>query len=408
MKQIKFKEIISKHPNLLFFSIVFATYFLMIVVIKLNHPYWHDEKHFVSIVNLFGENFSLSQVVDYPAVTGPFFYYLYALWGKLISFNIISLRIFNLIIAVITSAAIFWFFKKILLKNKIALFGFLILFVNPYYLGLSFFVYTDMLNLLLLILFSISVYKKKSYLMLLSGSLALLVRQYSVFLIVAAGLYFILEKHKNKDVKLLNFIFLFLTILPLLILMFIWKGISPPSGFNKWVIYDQYYHFSYIFIYLTFLAVYLLPIEIFLLKNFWKNKKILIYSFVFSLLYFLFPIKPSYTSMVQTNYTTVGLLHRLINKLTINIYIEHLVLWLFFWLGLGLMIYLIKIEIHRYLMNKWDFRQFLTLATVVFILIMPLSYQVWEKYLIMVLPFIILRLLILKCKDNQLELTEQD
>jgi hypothetical protein len=40
-----------------------------------------------------------------------------------------------------------------------------------------------------------------------------------------------------------------------------------------------------------------------------------------------------------------------------------------------------------------DLRLLLTITLISFIVIMPFSYQVWEKYLILILPFLVIRLL---------------
>ena len=88
-------------------------------------------------------------------------------------------------------------------------------------------------------------------------------------------------------------------------------------------------------------------------------------------------------------------MHTFIRGILSSYCLEQFVLWIFCAAGLITLFNIIWTDIKRMKSGEWDFGHFLTLIIIVFLIIMPFSYQVWEKYLVAVLPFIILRLLMI-------------
>jgi hypothetical protein len=112
---------------------------------------------------------------------------------------------------------------------------------------------------------------------------------------------------------------------------------------------------------------------------------------VFTIILSLFPVKTSMATLEFTDYKTVGFIHQ--------VFVEFLgdeSLWLkiilvfFLLVGCYINIELLK-RFYQYIKTKsFDKKLIFTLLWVLFLLIMPFSYQVWEKYLTMILPFLIL------------------
>lgn len=397
-KSLKF---INSHALAILIIFLFSGFMGMIFIIGLRHSFWGDEWHFVDTIKYFGKNFSLVTLLDYDQVTAPMIFMIFALWGKIFGFEIEILRLLSLAISAATVFSIFHLYSKTLSSKKIALFSVLIIFLNPYFWGLSFFVFTDIPTLFFLILTALAVYYEKPSFLFLASSAALLSRQYSVYFAAAAGLFFLIRFIRGDKFQIKNIAALILSTIPLLVLMFFWGGSAPPSGVEKWIVDDpQIYHFSFITTYITFTALYLFPALFILRKNIFRNRFLIALTLAFSVWFFFFPVSASYVSLLQTDRDTVGLLHRLIKYILQFPALISFTLWLFFWLGLIFLSLIIKEDYERLKTGIWDYGHFLTLGFLFFLLIMPLSYQVWEKYLIIVLPFVLLRLMMLNFRNK--------
>src|SRR6266568_4671245 len=66
---------------------------LIVCVIGLNHPTWGDEGHFIGTITSFGSDLSIAQLTNYPEVTTPLPFIVYALWGRAFGFDPFHLRI---------------------------------------------------------------------------------------------------------------------------------------------------------------------------------------------------------------------------------------------------------------------------------------------------------------------------
>ncbi len=375
--------------------VIFIGLLTGIVVSKFNLPPHVDEWHYLETIRYFGSNFNLSMIFDYKDVTAPLVFIIYALWGKVVGFEVNNLRLLSLLFSAATVFMIFRWYKELLAGKHAALFTILLFLLNPYMWGLSFLVYTDMATLFFIILAAWAVYRQQPILIFIASAASLLCRQYSIYLVLAAGLYQIILLIKGDHKRIISVVALALGCLPLMILMIQWRGLAPPASMQKWIVPDsRLYHYDYITTYIVFIAVYLLPIVILMFKQLFRGN-ILFISLLLSGWYLIFPLSPSPVTLAQTQYDTVGLFHRLLKMITGGSILESVLLWGFFWCGLVLLANMIIYDIKRFQRGVWDYGHFLTLAVICFIILMPLSYQVWEKYLVMVLPFILVRLMMI-------------
>jgi hypothetical protein len=113
-----------------------------------SRPPWGDEAHFLGTVRLFGQGISVDLLRTYPEMSAPLTYVLYAAWGRLAGFGTPELRLLSPVIA--SATGLLWFaFLKDHLRSRLAVsMSLATLVLNPYFIGLSVFVFTDMLALL--------------------------------------------------------------------------------------------------------------------------------------------------------------------------------------------------------------------------------------------------------------------
>ncbi len=374
---------------LLLFLLVYETG-LVVFTDFLKRPPWVDEWHFVPTIKKFCEEISLRTIKNYEEYSTPLPFILYALWGRAFGCELMSLRIFSLIIAFLTYIS-FYFLSFSLLKNeKLSLALTLFLSLNPYMIGLSVFVYTDMITILFLILAMFGIVRKNPLSLFLFSACALLSRQYSVFFLTGAGIYFLVKAIKNVERRrsLIMISAIFASCIPLLFLFFLWKGPSPigfPEG-------EAGFHMNSLFLYILLFPVYLLPILIFRWRFIYQERKRLLFALLPASLYFFFPVTPS-PFAVRWNIHTVGFFHRFLLHLLKNRWAVHCVFFLFFWAGLLLVHAMLRDIYFRMRKSIPDIPLLLDLITISFLFIMPFSYLHWEKYIIPLLPFLSIRLL---------------
>ena len=381
--------------SLLLLVILILLYQIILTsVIGLDAPVRGDERHFVETIKYFA-GLDIAKVQNYKEVTTPLVYYIYALWGKIAGFELSNLRILSLIISFIVYISLHRLFFITLEEKTYVFFSVLFFMLNPYAIGFNLFIFTDMLTLLFIISFCISIIKNYRPAILVSGIFVLLCRQYSIFIIAAGISYYLIEYiHKQQKSLLLNIAVLIVSVLPMAVLFIIWNGFAPPEGLAYWASeYEASYNIHYLNTYISLIPVYLLPFYILKWKNFIGNYKYLAIYFCIGLFYFLFPVIPSNVTLEQTDLTTVGFVHRFIRIVFPNYTAEHLVFYFFFVFGLIFLWTVLKdivLQIKRRVTGQ---SLFLNLAIVSFLLIIPFSYQVWEKYLLVLIPVLMLRFL---------------
>jgi hypothetical protein len=198
---------------------------------------------------------------------------------------------------------------------------------------------------------------------------------------------------KERKFKVKFLIGTFITFIPLIILFIVWGNMAPVTGIKKWVVQnDQLYNINSINTYITFTIIYSLPlILIFLFK--WKGYKIidLVISLTFTIILSFYPIKPSQATLHQINVKTVGLAHKfLVYFLGSESIFLKLIIGTFLFIGCYLTITFIRQLLIIIFRTELNYKVIFPIIWIVFLIVMPLSYQVWEKYLTMVLPFFII------------------
>lgn len=374
------------------FSLVFLT---VDVTLSIRLPFRGDERHIVNTIKLFTTNLSFETIKNYPEVTPPFFFVFYATWAKIFGSSIESLRILTLIISLIAWQLVFYLIS-LFVKNKIhVLLLSLLIIINPYFLGTSVFVFTDMLTILLCLSAVILFLKDRYYSFLIFCSLAILCRQYAIIFPLSIIVISIINLLNGKPINKRYIFGTIFALLPLMILFFIWGNIAPSNGIQKWVVPSlHFYNVSYINTYITFSIVYLLPlIIVFLYKKIGFNLSNVGIALIIFLILLQFPITPSAAALLQTDIRTVGFAHIALRKLLgEESLMLKITLGVLLFLGCYINVVLIKyflMEIKNKIYRK---EMIFIIIWILFLIVMPFSYQVWEKYLLLVLPFLVLNI----------------
>ncbi len=371
------------------FSLISLT---LIGIVSLRLPFRGDERHIVETIRLFANNFNFETIKDYPEVTPPFFFLFYALWAKVFSASTESLRILTLIISFITWQLVYYLFESFTKKKFHALLLSALVIANPYFFGTSVFVFTDMLTIMLILAAVISFIKNKLYFFIILTAFAILCRQYAV-VIPAAIIFYSFLNYKNDKANNRNYLIgSLITFLPLSVLFVIWKNISPASGIEKWIVPNSsFYNIDYINTYITFSVIYILPLVIVFYKKIKFNYVTFLIAFVLTIILSFFPVKTSMATLEFTDYKTVGIVHQTLVEFLGNesLWLKIILAFLLF-AGCYVNTELLKNIYQQFKTKSIDKEIIFTLLWVLFLLIMPFSYQVWEKYLTMILPFLIL------------------
>ena len=395
MKRIKdyYQNLSTPQGYTLFviFLVVYLT--ILYVTVGLRQPVWGDERHFVQTVQEFGQELTLTQLKTYNEMSTPLPFILYALWGKISGFELHQLRFLSLIIAFFTFLLFFRLYQDSSGHLILAFLMTLFLMIQPYMIGITVFVFTDMLALLFLGLSLWAFHQDNPYLLAVALGGALLCRQYYVFLLVAFGAYYsfqILTRQTGSAARML--LAISLSGIPLVFLFKLWGGFGPQNEMRQLYLQNKlYFHPDYLILYITLFAVYLFPLILYRWKKFYLKKITLLAALILSCSYFLFPVKASTYSMAIEVYT-VGFFHKFL-RLTIGSSLEHIAFYLIYLLSLPVFLTILG-NIYRNIKNRTaDGILIVNMCILLFLVIMPFSYLNWEKYFLPVIPLAVISIL---------------
>jgi len=387
----------------LFILIIFLIIFEGIVAyFGINRSYWGDEAHFIPTINRFGDDLSITTIKHYNEMSTPLPFILYSFWGRIFNFDVQTLRIFSLIIAFITYLLFYKLTSSIFNDNKLSLLTTAFIVLHPYMVGFSIFVFTDMLAILFIVLSCISIRNQNPIILSISLASGLLCRQYFIFFVLAVGAYyvFIFWINKNSTIAYKMLVSCLTSIIPMMILIVLWHGLSPDNELRKSILTEGYsYHLSYFTAYVCQLFIYLFPVVLISWKAIYKNTKVIISCLALSLFYWLFPVRTPQI-LIDSNIHTFGFFHKFIRNIFDNMLIEDMIFYSTFILGLPILIFVVKDIFYKLQEQSADFSLLLDLAIITFLLIMPISYLVWEKYFLLLLPLATVRILLIKYPET--------
>ncbi len=380
-----------------------------ILIADLNRPPWGDERYFVETIRCFGREISIDTISHYDQMSGPLPFVLYALWGRLVGFELYTLRLLSILIALIS----YLLFHRILFtmfgKPAIPFWASAFLAMHPYMLGFSIFVFTDGLMILGLLVVWYAVTRRNPWLLFLGTAAALLSRQYAISFVMAMSGFYALQAFMRKTPRSVPMLTAsILAVVPLGTLFLLWNGFSPINEkTDLYMLSGLAFHPSALTLYVSLFVVYLWPVVLLRFRSIYRNKQLLLGCFVLSWVYWLIPVEPS-PFAVDINVHTVGLFHRLLVRIVAAPWFSQAVFYLAFALGLPLVIVVLWDTCERLRSREPDLLLLLNFMIILFLVVMPFSYLTWEKYLVPLLPFAILRLLLMRRSPPGIPATNQD
>jgi 4-amino-4-deoxy-L-arabinose transferase-like glycosyltransferase len=374
---------------------VLAVLLMTVWIVDLDRPCYHDECHFVETVERFGRDMSLTTIRRYNEMSTPLPFILYALWGRLFGSSLRVLRLFSLLVAVVTYALFYRLLARLLGRRSITFASAAFLILNPYMIGLSVFVYTDMLTLLFIILSCMALLQKKPVVLFVSLSAGLLCRQFTVFLVLALAVFYTLRAFISRDRHAQKMLLACgCALVPLGALIILWRGLSPDNAVRT-VYLDAgiNFHSDHLMLYLTMFCVYLLPFVVVNWRHVYRDVRVLVVSFVLAWTYWLSPVSASvYTRMID-KYTT-GFFHRAVLSVTKSDALVHVIYFILYMTAIPVLWYIIHDLVQGLVNKRIDFSFFLDVCIMWFLVIMPFAYMAWEKYFLLIMPIGIMRLVL--------------
>ena len=363
-------------------------------------PPWGDEHHFADTIRLFAGTPWTAVVGDYPQVTPPLFYMLYAAWGRVFGLELDVLRACSAVVGVVT----LWMLRRFVARyvsGGLLVFGLCALFlVNPYFPGLSVLVFTDMSALLCVLLAYFWFGHGRFAAAAAALAASLLLRQYAVvFWLALAGAATwgsLFSERRREWVR--GLCLLALAPLPLVALVLWWGGLTPPSGREIWIVGDAAMAWNphALTTYLAFLALYLVPFAAVLANRLRGHGKWWFIALPLGIaLQALAPVRATRTAVEQAGIETVGLLHRVLRHIVGSGWGEHVTLSIACSAGVWLLLVFLRDDLRRWRRGAPSMAATLSLTLYLYLAVMPLSYQIWEKYLLLVLPLAVVRLALL-------------
>ena len=378
----------------LVFLIGLASYLGGIAVWGIDRPAWGDESHFYETVKLFGTQFNLSTLKHYEEMSTPFPFMAYALWGRIFSFELPVLRVFSLVVAGATYFSFYRLAANWSGKSYVPILLTLVLAFNPYMIGLSLFVFPDMLTMLFVVLTLKAVFDNNLLLLGVSNGLGLLSKQYFAFITLAVAILYIVRFfHRKTASSIQPLIVLVASLVPCLVLFWFWGGISPVNEIKSLYLYDRLsYHPSFASLYVVLLFLYPLPVILHRWRTFYTSWQVLGIAFLLSGVYWMIPVQAA-APAVAAGVETVGLGHRLLSQMMPDLLVDAFFFACFF-LSLPLIYAILQDIFIAWRRGFTEASTVLHLTVVSFFIVMPFSYLCWEKYFLPVLPALLIVLTI--------------
>jgi len=350
-----------------------------------------DEVHYHATILRFVDDPSLRTLIAYNEVAAPLTFILYGGWGRIFGTDLATLRLLSVLSAFTLQVLVYILLERGTRSSRRAFWLGCVFLLNPYMIGLNVVVYTDVMAMIGLVVLALGVVRGNAWLLLAGSAWGLLSRQYMIFSTIAAGLYYLIVWMRGRERRHFNALLaLTASTLPLAALMLLWGGSAPPNGVAHWLQGEtQAWRPAYLVAYVTLLPIYILPVVLWRWRTLAGERSLWLWSLLLAPLYAVAPIEASAITRRLTDYETVGLAHRGIVMLTGDAWSAQGILFAAWVVGVPIVLWVIR--------DAWRHRHstsvvlFLDLAIVVFLAVMPLSFHVWEKYLLPILPIVLCR-----------------
>jgi hypothetical protein len=311
-------------------------------------------------------------------MSAPLTYLLYSLWGRLVGFDTAALRLLSPFIAWATSAIWFLVLRRRCGLTRWTLVVLAVIVFNPYFVGLSIFVFTDMLSLLGLAIVAYGVSSYRPVLVVVGIALATLSRQYLAFLVPAVIVSDVLVNARVTD-RLGRFTLASLVgLVPLGVLVMLWGWQLAPASFlrDAYLVEGLRFDPHALSLYLAVPGIYLLPL---ILPSGKGNSRQWLTAAALASFVFVFAVEPSIVQTREGTYT-VGFVHKALTAV-FPTPVVNAVFWGFATLWLMSLIEALSVARTSWRTNRMTMADVFPWAgALMFLVVMPFSYMPWEKY----------------------------
>lgn len=381
-----FKTILRNNPYVTVSIYALVYCIVLVCIFGFNYQPWTDEEHFYFTILEFIKQPNLSTLKHYEEMSTPLPFMFYAVWGWLFNSSLPTMRIFSLLISFVTILSVFHLFKKSQLSITASFICILALTLNPYFVGVSFFVYTDLLCELFMVWAFISLLERKIAASCVWLLLAILCRQYMVFFIPVIAVYLFAQKKFTIDFDLIKKeLFLLIPIIGFGLLLLFWGGASPDNKLKVLYMHHAFaFHTDAFTAYMAASIIYTFPLLLLAGKEIKKNHLYVVLPAAVGW-YLLFPVQGSQVaieSMLQID--TIGLVHKTTHLLPDAV---EQIIWfvLFVWSCL-----VFSVAFERAVKEYLSLTFLICSSWLFFLITMSFSYLTWEKYLLPILPMLLI------------------
>ena len=386
-----------------------------IAFLAVNHLYpgpVGDEEHFVLTIKQFGKSIDLETLKHYDEMSTPAPFVVYGLWGRMVGFELIPLRLLSVLIAVVTAYLLHRLFADLLQNQRKATALALLVVLHPYMLAFGVLVHTDMPAIGCLVLAMLALHRKQPAILALALAGALLCRQYMAFGVLATGIYiqlqWVLDRSKFAPAMLIAIV---ISVLPLATLVAFWGQLSPlsPRAENYLGEELRFRPVSAV-LYVSLCSIYLLPVLSLRWRACLGRWQVWFVAAMFSWLYWLYPVQASRIA-VREGFHTVGLFHKFLQWTLeqggADAWLEHWVFFAGYVTGLAI-VATIVFDLYKSVQRRaFGMTAFMDLAVLCFLIMMPWSYLHWEKYFMPLFPVVLLRVLMLPTPSTAAHVQEK-
>lgn len=364
---------------------VFALPFVVVFALtRFDHPIHSDEVFFYRLTLEFGTHTfpSMQFLRTYDHTVTPLVFIVFGLLGRAIGFDLWKMRA---VIALLSCFTLLLFHRLcrvrcIQTSPWLPFYATAVLAFSPYYFGASIYYYTDIPCLFAMMVATTCYLADRPLTGGIASGAALLTRQFSLFLPAAYALAS-LTKTRGPRLDLRRGALLlvpFGMVLPLIVL---WGGLSPQNRFREMVQQVGYFHPAFVNYLVLATGVYCLPLAILRLRTLFQWQRLLLVLLLAPLFWIAIP-QPN-AAVLNLPVETLGYLDIALT----TVFGDHKTLPYFLLWLLGC---LILYEVFQ--AERTDPERFIPFAIGGFFLMNLFVYMVWDKYLLMVLPFVLLSL----------------
>jgi len=354
------------------------------VATRFDYPIHGDETTFYPITLQFAAQPvpSVELLQSYEQIQTPLMFWLFGLLGRAVGPELWKLRAG---IALLSYLTLLLFFRLCRarcpgVKPWVPVYATAALALSPYYLGTSFYYYTDIPCLFAMLAALASYLSGHRLGGAIAAGAAMLTRQFSAFLPAAYALASLMTR-RPSGIDRGHAITLILPFAMLVPLMLLWGGISPQNRLRGLISQGGYIHPEFVNYLVLATGAYSLPMTLLLVGEIFQRQRILLTALLTPLFWLAIP-RPNPESL-NLPVKTLGYLDIVLTRL----FGDHKTIPYFLLWVLGCLILYEIFEIERREPQK------LILFSIAGFFVMHLfAHMVWDKYLLLVLPFVFLSL----------------